>query len=78
MAGCRRSLPMLKMFINTKIKVNNSFYFFDNKIFTKLKFSSRLEMYASYAALVVKENFSKVIIEADVKKVIHHIRWENK
>lgn len=33
-------------------------------------------MYTSHAAVVVKENFSKVIIEADVKKVIHQIRWE--
>ena len=24
----------------------------------------------------LKKNFSKVIIEADVKKVIHQIRWE--
>ena len=66
---------MLKMFINTKIKVNNSFYL-TIKYLQNLNSLQDSKCIRHMQLWSLKKNFSKVIIEADVKKVIHQIRWE--
>ena len=66
---------MVKMFINTKIKVNNSFYL-TIKYLQNLNSLQDSKCIRHMQLWSLKKNFSKVIIEADVKKVIHQIRWE--